>query len=61
VRLFLEVPYYFDEKICLQIANYAQREDFDIQMTIYEFLEGLGQEHLMVDEQNISHRNYSAC
>lgn len=51
VRLFLGVPYYFDEKICLKIAESALRENLDIQATVYEFLESLGQEHLIGSEQ----------
>lgn len=47
VRLFLEVPYFFDEKLCLKIANSKSREDLHIQATIYELFEGLGQEHLL--------------
>ncbi|MEA5114439.1 MAG: hypothetical protein VB050_10465 [Geobacteraceae bacterium] len=51
VRLFLEVPYHFEGKLCMKLADSAQREDLHIQATIYEFLEGLGQEHLLVIEQ----------
>ena len=35
IRLFLEVPYCFDEKLCLRIANSASRENLDIQATVY--------------------------
>lgn len=50
VRLFLEVPYFFDEKLCLKIANSKSREDLHIQATIYELLDGLGQEHLLASD-----------
>lgn len=46
VRLFLEVPYLFDQKLCVKIADAASRENLDIQATIYQFLTCLGQEHL---------------
>jgi hypothetical protein len=52
VRLFLEVPYCFNEKICLRIVNAVSRENLDIQATVYELLEGLGQEHLMMNWQS---------
>lgn len=51
MKLFRESPYHFDEKLCLKIANSAVRENLDIQTTIGEFLEGLGQVHLVVSEQ----------
>jgi len=51
VRFFLEVPYHFDKKLSVKLADFALREDLHIRATIYEFLVGLGQEHLLVSEQ----------
>lgn len=51
VLLFLEVPFYFDEKLCVKITESALRENLDIQATVYEYLESLGQEHLIGSEQ----------
>jgi len=51
VRLFLEVPFHFDMKLCVKLADSALREDLVIQATIYELMEGLGQESLMASEQ----------
>lgn len=50
VRLFLEVPYLFDQKLCVKIADAASRENLDIHATIYQFLACLGQEHLLSNE-----------
>jgi hypothetical protein len=53
VRLFLEVPYLFDQKLCVRLADTVLREDLHIQATIYELLAGLGQEHFLAREQDV--------
>jgi hypothetical protein len=47
IKLFLEVPYLFDQKLCVKIADSILREALHVQATIYEFLVCLGQEHLL--------------
>lgn len=47
MQLFLLIPHYFDEELCLRIAESAAQENLDIRATITELLENLGQGHLM--------------
>lgn len=52
VRIFLEVPYLFEQALCVRLADTVLREDLHIQTTIYELLAGLGQEHFLAREQD---------
>ncbi|MEZ4600147.1 MAG: hypothetical protein R2940_10220 [Syntrophotaleaceae bacterium] len=47
IHLFLQIPHYFDDELCLGIAESAIRENHAIQETTIEFLECLGQGSLM--------------
>jgi HEAT repeat protein len=47
MHLFLQIPHYFDDELCLEIAEFAGRENHTIQETIIEFLECLGQGSLV--------------
>lgn len=43
IQLFMLIPWYFDDVLCMKIADAAIREDFDIQEDIAAFLRCLGQ------------------